>query len=81
MVVHLLALGRHRAEQRTAGIDQILSLEIFLLIHQEILLLRPYGRDHPLYGRVSKQMEDPHRLLVDGFQRLAPVGAERRGDA
>ena len=39
MVVQLLSLGRHSAEQRASGIDQIFALQIFLPVDQEILLL------------------------------------------
>ena len=48
MVIHLLALGRHRAKQRAAAVDQILSLQKFLSVHQEIFLFRSYGRCHLL---------------------------------
>ncbi len=90
MIVHLLSLGRHGAEQGTAGIDQILALQVLLPVHQEILLLRAYGGGHLLRGGVPKKPQDPQRLLVDRLhgtqqrglfvQRLAGVGTEGGGD-
>ena len=48
MIVQLLSLGRHSAEQGTAGVNQVFSLQIFCLVNQEVLLLRSYGRGHLL---------------------------------
>ena len=39
VIVQLLTLWRHSTKQGTAGIDQILSLEIFIAVDQEIFLL------------------------------------------
>ena len=40
VVVHLLALRRHRAEQGASGIDQVLPLQELVCIYKEIFLLR-----------------------------------------
>ena len=90
VVLQLLALGRHRAEQGPAGVDQILALHVLGPVHQEILLLRSHGGGHALGRGVAEQPQDSQGLLVDrlhgaqqrGFlvQRLALVGAEGGGD-
>ena len=54
VIVHLLSLGRHRAEQGASGINQILSLEVLFLINQEILLLWSYGRSHALCSSIAE---------------------------
>ena len=46
MVIHLLSLRRHSTEKSSSCIDQIFSLEPFLLINQEILLLSSNGRSY-----------------------------------
>ena len=91
VIVQFLAFGRHGAEQGAARIDQVFSLHIFFPVHQEILLFRSYGRNHPLGPGVAEQAQNPQRLHVDGLhgtqqrrllvQRLAGVGAEGRRDA
>ncbi len=55
VIVQLLPLRRHRTEQCTACEDQILPLHEFLLIYEEILLLRTYGRSHFFRSRIAKQ--------------------------
>ena len=90
MVLQLLALGRHCAEQGAAGVDQVLALHILGPVHQKILLLRSHGGGNALGRGVAEQPQDAQGLLVDrldgaqqrGFlvQRLALVGAERGGD-
>ena len=57
VIVQLLTLWRHSTKQGTAGIDQILSLEIFIAVDQEIFLLSTDGRNHFLRGGVSKETE------------------------
>ena len=46
MVIHLLSLRRHSTEKSSSCIDQVFSLEPFLLINQEILLLSSNGRSY-----------------------------------
>ena len=86
MVVQLLALGRLSAEERPACQAQVLPLQIQLLIHQEVLLLRTHlGRD-ALRLRIAEQAQDAHCLLADllhraqqrrfFIQRFAGIGAE-----
>ena len=48
MVIELLALGRHGAEQRPPCIDEILAFQVLLPVDQEILLLRADRRLHGL---------------------------------
>ena len=91
VVVHLLTLGRLRAEQSAATEDQILALVEHLAVHQKILLLRADGGTDAFHILVAEQVEDAHGLLVQGLhraqqrcfliQRFAAVGTERRGDA
>ena len=90
VILELLALGRHRAEERAAGQDQIRALLVILLVDEEVFLLRADGRRHA--GDVlAKELQDSACLLADGLHRaqqrgllvenLAGVGAERRRDA
>ena len=55
MVVQLLTAGRLGAEQGTAGVDQVFSLQEFLCIYQEVFLLRSYRRSYFLGSGVSEQ--------------------------
>ena len=55
MIIHLLSLRRHRAKQGTPCVDQVLSLLEFFSIHQEIFLLRSYGRSNFFGICISKQ--------------------------
>ena len=90
VVVHLLTLGGLGAEQGAATEGQILPLVEHLPIHQEILLLRANGGSDTLHVLVAEQVQHPQGLLVQRLhgaqqrrlfiQRLAAVGAERRGD-
>ena len=57
MVIQFLSLRRHCSEQGTSGIDQVFSLQIFLLVNQEILLLRSNGRCYLFGGCISKQSQ------------------------
>ena len=59
MVIQLLPLRRHCAEQGTSCIDQILPLQKLLRIHQKIFLLRSYGRRNLLSCLVTKQAQKP----------------------
>ena len=91
VVIHLLPLGGFRAEQGSSGEDQILALLVHFLIHKEIFLLGTDVGADALDVGVAEELQDTHGLTVQGFhgaqqrglliQRLAAVGAERRGDA
>ena len=48
MIVQLLPLRRHRAEQGAPRIDQVLPLLEFLSVHKKIFLLRTHRRRHLL---------------------------------
>ena len=91
VVVELLTLGRAGAEQRAAGVDEILAPLEHLAVDQKILLLRPGGGADLLHGRIAEQPQDAdglfgqrlhrpqkRRLLVE---RRAGVGGERGRDA
>ena len=91
MVLQLLPFGRWRTEERPPGKDQVVPLQVFLPVDQEILLLRPHAGDHPLRLCIPEQPHDTQRLLADGLhgakqrrlliQRLALVRTERGRDA
>ncbi len=91
MVVQLLALGRHGSEEGAAGVDQVLALEVFLPVYDEIFLLRADGRNDLGGGGVAEQTQYPERLLLDGLhgaqkrsllvQSLPGEGAEGSGNA
>ena len=90
VVVHLLPLGRLRAEQRAPAEHQILPLVEHGAIHKEVLLLGSHRGAHALDVRVAEQVQHAQRLLVQRLhgaqqrrlfvQRLAAVGAEGRRD-
>ena len=89
VVVQLLALGRHGAEEGPPAEDQILPLPVEGLVHQEILLFRAHHGGNPV-GRYPEETEDPQGLLAEDLhrpqegcllvQRLAAVGVEDRGN-
>ena len=90
VVVHLLPLGRLRAEQRAPAEHQILPLVEHGAIHKEVLLLGSHRGAHALDVRVAEQVQHAQRLLVQRLhgaqqrrlfiQRLAAVGTEGRRD-
>ena len=90
VILQLLALGRHRAEERAAGQDQVRALLVVLLIDEEVLLFRADGGGHA-GDLLAKELQHAAGFLADGLhgaqqrgllvQDLAGVGAERRGDA
>ena len=90
MILQLLSLGSRRAEQRTAGEDQVGSFQIFLTVNQEILLLRSDGGRHLGRLRIAEQPYNTKRLLAHRLhgtkqrrlliQRLSRIGAECRRD-
>ena len=91
VILHLLPFGRHRAEKRPPGEDEILALQIGFAIDDEIFLLRADGCGHALGQVIAEEAADAHGLTADGLhraqqrrflvERLAVVAAERRGDA
>ena len=91
VVVQLLPLGRHRAKERAAGVEQVLALCKKLLVHEEIFLLRADGNVHGGDVRVAEELQHAHGLPADGLhgteerrffvECLAAVGTEGGGDA
>ena len=85
VILHLLTLRAHCAEQGAAGEQQILALIEVLLINQEVLLLRSYGGGNAL-DILAEQLQDAACLRADDIHRaqqrslliqnLAGVGAE-----
>ncbi len=69
LVFQLLALGRHGAEQRPAGIDQVGAQVVEVLVDQEVFLLRADGREDLLGVLVAEQLEDAQRLGRERFHR------------
>ena len=67
MVIHLLSLRRRCTEQGSAGKDNILSLKGFLLIHQEIFLLRSHRRNHFFCLRITKETNQSDCLFAERF--------------
>ena len=68
VIVHLLTLRGHCAEQSAAGEDQVLALRVILAVDQEVLLLRAYGGGYTL-NILAEQLEDAARLCADGVHR------------
>ena len=91
MIVQLLAFRRLGAEERAAGIDQVLALVIHRLVDQEVLLLWADGRAHGCHVLVAEQVDHTQGLTVKRLgaaqqrrlfiERLAAVRAERRRNA
>ena len=73
MVLQLLALGGHGAEQGAAGIFQILAEVKQFFIDQEVFLFGADGGDHP-GGRIAKKFEDAQGFPVEDLH-----GAEQGG--
>ncbi len=91
VVVKLLPFRRHCSEKRAPCIYKILSLKEFLRVHKEVFLLYPYRRSD-LFGRsISKEANQPERLLINRLhgtqkgcllvERFASVGTKCRRDA
>ena len=74
VVIELLALRRHDAEEGTPRIDEVLPLQILVPVDQEILLLCTDGWLHRLRCRVTEQTENTQCLLIDRLH-----GAKQRG--
>ena len=91
MIVQLLAFRRLGAEERAAGVDQILALVIHGFVDQEVLLLGADGRAHGGHVLVAEQVDHTQGLTVERLgaaqqrrlfiERLAAVRAERRRNA
>ena len=90
MIRKLLPLGGSCPEQGSAAAFQIPALFVQLPVNEEVFLFRPHRGDDPAGVRIAEQPQHPQCLSVDGVhgteqgglfvQRLAPVGAEHRGD-
>ena len=86
VVVQLLPLRCTCAEQRSAGVNQILAAVEHILVHKEVLLLWPHRRLDARHIRIAEEMQHAERLTVDCLhraqerglliKRLAAVGAE-----
>ena len=72
MIVQLLPLRRHRAEEGSPGVNQIRPFFKHFPVDQEVLLFRSHTGPH-IFGVFSEQLQNPLCLLV---QRLH--GAEQR---
>ena len=91
MILQLLSLGCRCTEQGTACKYQILSLQVFLTVDQEIFLFRTNRGRHFGRSRVSKKLRYTQRLFAYGFhgtqqggffiQRLTRIGTEGGGNA
>ena len=69
VVVQLLPLGGTGTEQRAAAQLQILALAVYLLVDQEVLLLRAYLRRDMLRLGVAEQPQDTNALPVQHTHR------------
>ena len=91
VVVKLLPLRRHRAEECPAGIAEVAALFVYAPINEEVFL---FGTDSRLdigHVLIAEQAQHAHRLTVERLhrakqrrflvQRLSPIGAEGRRDA
>ena len=58
MILQLLPLGRLRAEQGPAGIDEVLALAVKRLVDEEVLLLRADRRADGLDLVMPEQLQD-----------------------
>ena len=86
MILHLLTLGGHRAEEGTAAQTQVFPLQEEFLVDQEVLLLRTDGCDDTGGIGVAHQRQHTQRLLIQDFhgtqqrrlliQRFSAVGVE-----
>ena len=66
VILQFLALGRLRAEEGAPGVDQVLSFEVHVPVHQEVLLLRADVRHDPLYLMIyHKKLNLKEIKLID----------------
>ena len=68
LIFQFLALGRRRAEQRAASVDQVGTREVEVAIDQEVFLLGAAGRGDPR-GLRTEQLQDAPRVLREGIHR------------
>ena len=90
VVFHFLTLRRLGTEEGPAGVEQVGTLEIEVLVDQEVFLLGTAGRGDAL-GLRSEELQHADRLLREGVHRaeqggllvegLAGPRAEGRRDA
>ncbi len=91
MVIQFLALGRHCAEQSTAGKFQVFTLFILVAVDQEVFLLGTDTGDDPFNIFIAEQFQDTKGLFVQSLhrtqkrrlfiQRFTAVRAEGSRDA
>ena len=91
MIVEFLSLRGLRAKERPAAEDEVLALVKHLAVNKEVFLLGADGGLDAFHVFVAKELQNAHRLLVDGLhraqqrrflvERLTAVRAERRRDA
>ena len=67
VVIHLLSLRRHSTEKSSSCVDQVFSLEPFLLVDQEIFLLSSNGRRYFFGSCISEKAEKSKCLCIDRF--------------
>ena len=73
MVIHLLSLRRHGTEKSSSCVNQIFSLEPFLLVNQEIFLLSSNGRSYFFGSCISEKAKKAKCLCINRFH-----GTEKR---
>ncbi len=91
LILQLLPLGGGRAEERAAGVNQVLAPLDKALVHQEILLFAAHAGHHLVDVLMAQKLHHPGALPADGLhgaqqrrflvQRLPREGAEGCGDA
>ncbi len=74
MILQLLSLRRHGAEQSSARMHQIRSFQVLLTVNDEIFLLRSHIIQHPLRRCIAEKADNAQRLVIDGLHR-----AQKRG--
>ena len=87
VILHLLSLGRRCAKKSAPCKHQVFSLQVEILVYEEIFLLRTHAGCDLGSLCVSKQFYDAQRLFAQRLhgaqqrrllvKRLACVGAER----
>ena len=69
MIIQLLPFCRHTPEERSAGIDDIFSLQILLPVNQKVLLLRSDRRTHKTALLISEKAQNTKSFSIDGLHR------------
>jgi hypothetical protein len=85
LILELLPLGRGSAEEGSPGQDEVGPKLGQAAVYQEVLLLGPDGREHPLDGVTAEPAQDAQGLLAQGLLRaqqrdLVVQGLARVGD-